>query len=192
MGAAKANTDRLVLRGGELPKRVAARRNDWTPQLAERFVEALAETCNVTRAAKAICRSISNVYLHRARDAGFRASWDQALAIGYSRLEMMLLERALHGIEKVVVAKDGSTSTMTEYSDRTALALLRMHRDSVTNTEQPVDEQQYVEARDRIMARIERIRVKKGIRFETKGFMQLRALLARRPGATRRDVEGGK
>lgn len=178
MGIAKANNN-LVLRGGVSPKRASARASDWTERMAERFVEALAETCNVTLAAKAIRRSYTNVYLHRAKDASFRARWDQALAIGYSRLEMMLLERALHGVEKVVVAKDGTSSVMTEYSDRTALALLRLHRDSVANIEQPIDEQEYVEARDRILARIERIRVKKGIRFETKGFLVLKSLLQR-------------
>jgi len=53
---------------------------------------------------------------------------------------------------------------MTEYPDRVALTLLRMHRERVTNSEQPIDEQDYVEARDRILARIERIRVQKGIK----------------------------
>ena len=96
MGSSKDGKD-LALRGGAKPKRVAARVNAWTPRLAEQFVEALAETCNVTLAAKAIERSLTTVYDRRAKDASFRASWDRALGIGYSRLEMMLLERALHG-----------------------------------------------------------------------------------------------
>lgn len=167
----------LVVRGGACPKTVPARGNDWTPAMADQFIETLAATCNVSLAGKAIGRSMSNVYNRRAKDASFRAQWDQALAIGYSRLEMMLLERALHGVEKVVVAKDGTSSVMTEYPDRVALTLLRMHRERVATTEQPIDEQEYVEARDRILARIERIRVQKGIRFETKGFLRLEALL---------------
>jgi len=176
MGAEKTNRD-LMLRSGATPKRIRAPHNAWTPTLAGRFVEALAETCNVTNAAKVISRSVTDVYRQRAKDASFRGQWDQALAIGYSRLEMMLLERALHGVEKVVVAKDGTSSVMTEYPDRVALTLLRMHRERVATTEQPIAEQEYVEARNRILARIERIRAQKGIRFETKGFLQLEALL---------------
>ncbi len=147
MASSGASGKGLVLRGGATPKRVAARSNEWTPRMAEQFVETLAETCNVTLAAK---------------------------AIGYSRLEMMLLERALHGVEKVVVAKDGTSSVMTEYPDRVALTLLRLHRERVTNSEQPIDEQEYVEARDRILARIERIRVQKGIKV--KGMATVEAL----------------
>ncbi len=174
MASGGASGKGLVLRGGASPKRVAARGNEWTPRMAEQFVETLAETCNVTLAAKAIGRSVANVYRRRAKDASFRANWDQALAIGYSRLEMMLLERALHGVEKVVVAKDGTSSVMREYPDRVALTLLRMHRERVTNSEQPIDEQEYVEARDRILARIKRIRVQKGIKV--KGMATIEAL----------------
>ena len=169
----------LHLRGGARPKRVTGRRSDWTPAMAERFAETLADSCNVTMAAAAIGRSVSSVYRQRARDASFRAAWEQALAIGFSRLEMMLLERALHGVEKVVTLKDGSQSVMREYDNRTALALLRHHRDTVASSEAPMAEQEYAEARDRIMARIERIRARKGVRVETKGFAALDALLGR-------------
>lgn len=194
MGASKSTGKALVLGAHRnRPQQRTGRRSDWTPEMSAQFIETLSETCNVTLAAAAIGRSISNVYKWRGKDATFRAQWEQALAIGYSRLEMMLLERALHGVEKVVVAKDGSTSVMTEYPDRVALTLLRMHRDSVASSEQPIDEQEYVEARDRILARIERIRVKKGIRFETKGFIQLKALLRRPgPGGGRREARGGR
>ncbi len=100
MAGGTASAKRLTVRGGALPKRVVARRNDWTPKMAEQFIEALADSCNVTLAAKAIGRSLTNVYRRRMRDANFRSAWEEALAIGYSRLEMMLLERALHGVEK--------------------------------------------------------------------------------------------
>jgi hypothetical protein len=46
-----------------------------------------------------IKRSVNTVYERRTKDAAFRAGWDKALAIGYARLEMMMLERALHGVE---------------------------------------------------------------------------------------------
>jgi hypothetical protein len=88
--------------------------SDWTQEMADRFCEALADSCNVRVATEAIGRSISGVYKQRSKDASFRASWDAALAVGYSRLEMMLLERALHGVEKSVTARDGTTTVMRD------------------------------------------------------------------------------
>ena len=128
---AKAVTGKLVLgkhRSG--PQLRTGRRSDWTQKMSAQFCETLADTCNVTLAAAAIERSIGNVYKWKGKDASFRTAWDRALAVGYSRLELMLLERVLHGVEKVVVARDGTSSVMREYPDRVALTLLRMHRDN--------------------------------------------------------------
>ena len=80
--------------------------------------------------------------------------------------------------------KDRSESVMREYSDRIALALLRHHRDAVSTSEQPVAEQEYVAARDRNMARIERIRAQKGIKVETKGMRRFDALIGGMARAT--------
>lgn len=153
--------------GGELvlgasrvgPQKRGGRKSDWTEAMADRFVEQLADTCNVTLAARAIRRSIGNIYKHRAQNATFRAAWDQALATGYARLEMMMLERALHGVEKTVVARDGTTTVMREYSDRVALTLLRMHRESAAIAENSTDQsEEYRAACERIMARLERLK----------------------------------
>lgn len=150
----------LVVGASKLgPQRRTGRPSDWTEAMAERFVEMLADTCNVTLAAKAINRSVANIYKHRAKDATFRAAWDQALATGYARLEMMMLERALHGVEKVVVARDGTTTVMREYSDRVALTLLRMHRDSAALAERDIDQNEdYRAACERIITRLERLK----------------------------------
>jgi hypothetical protein len=158
MAVRKKNVARLTLRGGAAPKRVTGRRSDWTRKMADQFVETLADTCNVTLAAAAIGRSIANVYKWRGKDAAFRASWDRALAIGYSRLELMLLERALHGVEKVVVARDGTSSVMREYPDRVALTLLRMHRETAAMAEESVDGREHDEACERIIAKLSRLK----------------------------------
>jgi len=159
--AGKAKASELVLglyRGA--PQRRTGRRSDWTRSMGERFCETLADTCNVTLAAAAIGRSITNVYKWRAKDATFRAAWDAALAMGYSRLELMLLERALHGVEKTVVARDGTTSVMREYSDRTALTLLRMHREKAVLAEESVDAREHEEACERIIAKLGRLKAR--------------------------------
>lgn len=136
----------------------AGRPSDWTPAKADKFVAVLADSCNVSLAARAVRRSVSDVYRRRVSDAGFRAAWDQALAIGYSRLETMMLERALHGVEKVVTLKSGESKIMREYNDRVALALLRHHRESVGQYEMAIDEEDYGEACERIMERLQRLR----------------------------------
>lgn len=159
-GKAAKTTGQLVLvRTGKGPQKRARRDSDWNAAMERRFAEVLADTCNVTLAGEAIKRTSSSVYRHRARSAAFRALWDGALATGYSKLELMMLQRALHGQEKVVTGKDGSTSVMREYPDRVALALLKMHRERVDAQENTsVNDAECEEARERILARLERIR----------------------------------
>jgi hypothetical protein len=160
-GVAKTKTALTLVATKRGPQKRAARKSDWTPRMEQRFADALADTCNVTLAGKAAGRSSGSVYAHRAKSAAFRALWEAALATGYARLELMMLERALHGEEKIVTGKDGSTRVMREYPDRTALALLKMHRDGAGTAAEgaaAVDEAECEEARERIMARLERIR----------------------------------
>ena len=64
------------------------------------FVATLAETCNVSAAARAAGVVASTCYRWRAQDAAFSAAWDDALAIGYDRLEAALLDYALEKIER--------------------------------------------------------------------------------------------
>ena len=138
-------------------KRVG-RPSDWTKEKADKFIETLADSCNVSLAARAVGRSVANVYIQRNKDAAFRAAWDQALSTGYAKLEMMMLERALHGVEKVVTLKSGESKIMREYNDRVALALLRQHRDSVAMIDDRIDSEDYQEACSRIIDRLARLR----------------------------------
>ena len=70
----------------------------------------------------------------------------------------MLLERALHGVEKVVVARDGTSTVMREYPDRVALTLLRMHRETAAMAEESVDGREHDEACARIIAKLGRLK----------------------------------
>lgn len=175
----------LVVIGGHRgkPQQRPCRRTDFTKAKAAKFIAVLADSCNVSLAARTIKRSIGNVYVHRQKDAEFRAAWDQALAIGYSRLEMMMLERALHGVEKLVVLKSGETRVMREYSDRVALSLLRLHRENVAATNEGVDQEDYQEACERIIARLQRLRERDeeegaATAIETKGVGDRLALIS--------------
>jgi hypothetical protein len=155
-GAGDARLEKKAHRGK--PQQRTGRRSDWTQAKADKFIKVLADSCNVSLAARAISRSISNVYKQRTTNATFRAAWDQALAIGYARLEMMMLERALHGVEKAVKLSNGESKIMREYNDRVALALLRQHRDSVGAIETRLDDEDYQEACERIIEKLARLR----------------------------------
>lgn len=158
---------KLVLEGGNRVRKVTRSPRSWTPAKQKAFLEALGESCNVKLAAKKAGLSTSQAYVRRARDASFRAGWDQALATGYAQLEMMLLERALHGVEKKVIARDGTTTVLREYSDRVALALLRMHRENARFADDSVEDAEWQEARERIVERLQRLRESETV--ETKG-----------------------
>ena len=69
-------------------------------------------------------------YRRRKMDAAFRAAWVEAIAVAYQRLELVLLERAFNGTEKVIPPQDGSEERMREYSNQLGLTLLKMHRDT--------------------------------------------------------------
>ena len=169
-----------VLEGGARVRRVRPSYRSWTAAKQKAFLEALAASCNVKLAAKKAGVSTSMAYVRRNRDATFRAGWDQALATGYAQLEMMLLERALHGVEKTVIGRDGSKTVMREYSDRVALALLRMHRDSAALADEAGQDAEHVEARERIVERLQRLRDQDAIETKCVDSAELIAWAVRR------------
>ncbi|WP_420142892.1 hypothetical protein [Sphingomonas sp.] len=114
------------------PKRIA-----WSARRERIFLETLAQTAKVAAAVRASGLSDSNVYRHRQCDEGFRGRWAAALAEGFERLEAMMLDRALNGVRKSVWYGGKRVGTMTEYSDRTALALLAQHRGAVRDAGVP-------------------------------------------------------
>ena len=156
--AKRENDPPLLLEGGTRVRRIRTSHRSWTAAKERKFLEALSVSCNVKLAARKAGVSTSAVYVRRAKHAAFRSAWDGALAAGYAQLELMLLERALHGVDKVVVARDGSKTVMREYSDRLALGLLRMHRDNAKIADEDVRPADFEEARERITARIMRLR----------------------------------
>jgi hypothetical protein len=173
----------LMLGGQKKPQVREAEGRSWTTRKEKAFIASLAETCNVKLSAKRAGVSPNCVYERRNKNASFRVAWDSALSTGYAQLELMMLERALHGIEKTVISRDGSTRIMREYSDRTALALLRMHRENAAIANETIDDGEWQEARDRIVARLERIR-ERDEKVETKsaadGQFLIRWAVARR------------
>lgn len=75
----------------------------WTKKRRALFLKELALTCNVTAATKASGNTSTNssAYDLRRRDPAFAQLWEEALAIGYDRLETLLLQRALEGVNAI-------------------------------------------------------------------------------------------
>lgn len=98
------------------------------------------------------------VYRRRKMDASFRAEWLRTIAEAYQRLELVLLERAFNGTERVVRRRDGSEERMREYSDRLALHLLKMHHESAIEAESDLSGEDVEEIRERIVRKLQRMK----------------------------------
>ena len=142
-----------------------------------RFLEALAESCNVSHSAAAAGLSPSSVYRRRRCDASFRKRWGESLATGYAQLEMAMLERALVGRPRDIMI-DGESQIIRDYDDRIGIALLKMHRETVREVEAAVDSTEVDEAAERILMRLRRLRAQLTDGVETKQGIDRIALLA--------------
>ena len=148
----------LVLVGGRRPQQRQAKPRDWTVAKEKEFLSVLADTCNVTRAAAEAGVSGSAAYKRRKENAAFRAGWLEAISLAYQRLELVLLDRAFNGTEKVVKRRDGSEERMLEYSNQLGLTLLKMHRDTAVESNSEMAPDQIEELRERLFNKLKRLK----------------------------------
>lgn len=142
---AKTNIEQRAARGyaGDSPGRAqirAVRCDGWTDERREIFLEELAATCNVTAAFTAAGMKSSSAWALRKRDAGFREAWDEAVAIAYERLELVMLDRAINGTKKPIIRGDKEVATMTQYSDAVGIRLLQAHRETAMRVRERWDD----------------------------------------------------
>lgn len=156
----KKKPGELVLAAGEKPQLREQSSASWTKAKQREFLTVLSETCNVTRAAAEAGVCLSYAYKKRSSDAGFRAGWAEAIATAYRRLELVLLERAFNGTEKIITRRDGSEDRVREYSNATALTLLKMHRDTVVEAETDFAPQELDELRQRLIGKLDRLKAR--------------------------------
>jgi len=135
-----------------------ASKRSWDKRKAERFLLVLAETCNVSEACRRSRLAMTVAYRRRKCDAAFRAGWVEAIAVGYQRLEAVLLDRAFNGTEKVVTRKDGSEERMREYPNQLGLQLLKMHRETATEAEFEMPQENVDEIRERLLRKLQRMK----------------------------------
>ena len=115
--------------GGTKVVRASAAR--WSDRAEGRFLDCLAQTCNVTAAAAAAGFSTTAVYRRRARWPGFAAQWDRAIDTGYARLEARLVALATDSLRAPGSAPNAAADAPDAAPRMTiaeALNLLRLHR----------------------------------------------------------------
>ena len=90
--------EELVVRGsrGRRVQVARARLHQWTPRVEQRFLAALMATCNVTAACAEVGMTPASAYGHRRRWQRFASLWDEAVAEGYWRIEVALIQNALN------------------------------------------------------------------------------------------------
>lgn len=140
-----------------LRKRRASRQSIG-PEQVETFFTELADSCNVERSARMAGISKAWVYERRTRDAGFRRRWGAAVREGYSKLELILLERAMKGTPKLVRTGKGDDRVMREYSTALAVALLRRHAETADSAANEPSEDECREVRERILEKLARLK----------------------------------
>ena len=99
----------------------------WTPERQRGFIEALADTGSVKRAAHTVNMTPEGAYLLRRHPeaAEFRQAWEAAQALGVQRLEDVAMERALHGVEVPVYHFGAVVGARRVFNDRLLMFLLR-------------------------------------------------------------------
>ena len=111
-----------------------AQKPKWTAERQEIFFRELAELCNVAAAARlAGFEDGEPAYAEKDRNAAFRARYEAAVAEGYSRLELEMLERSRFGEDRPKSAGK-SSERLRQVPTALALSLLRLHQGRVKGT----------------------------------------------------------
>ena len=153
-----ARKKEMTLVAAKKPQLKKRAKRDWSKAKATRFLTVLGETCNVSDACRRSKVPMTVVYRRRKMDASFRADWVQTIGEAYQRLELVLLERAFNGTEKVIRRRDGSEERMREYPNHIALQLLKMHRDTAIEAQSEMSEEDVDEIRERIVRKLQRMK----------------------------------
>ena len=101
-----------------------ASRKDWKPD----FIAALAESGNITLAARAAGVGRRTVYDAQKADESFAAAWAEAEDIAADLLEEEARKRAVDGTPEPVYYKGQMVGAVRRYSDNLLMFLLKARR----------------------------------------------------------------
>lgn len=154
---------------GSAPQMRAMRKDGWTPELRQKFLETLALTCNVSEAARVVGRNLSTVYYLKRRDPGFARAWGQALSIGHEELKALMLRQALFGTEDEEIVLDGEGAVKSRKIKRghphmIQALLFKAHEKEVAETQQQdsMDRPDGEDAVARLRVALEQVRKRSG------------------------------
>jgi hypothetical protein len=150
----RAASKGLVLRGGKRPQLRRESARDWTAAKRRRFLEVLAETCNIAEGLRKVKMTRTGLRHLVARDAGFRAEYRAVEALALRELTMVTIDRLSKGVVKTITKADGAVETVHEYPIGHALQLIRLHKDNVEETEREHDEATIEEIRARVERKV--------------------------------------
>ncbi|MBT2188146.1 hypothetical protein [Sphingobium nicotianae] len=120
----------LVVRGsnGRRTQVARARVRQFTPRSEDRFLATLAATCNVKAACAEVGMTAAAAYKHRLRWPAFARRWDEAVEVGYIRIEAALVEAACNLFSSPAHPPEVPVPEMTAAH---AIQLLHMHKHQV-------------------------------------------------------------
>ena len=141
--------ERIASARNRVIQKARVRKDGWTRARRQRFLDVLAETCNVRLACATAGLATSSAYELRRRDTAFAGLWAEALMQGYEALEAALLAHALTGVNAIVIGEPDPNDAaepaparavpgsgfapraLNPASVQLALALLNRHRQGV-------------------------------------------------------------
>jgi hypothetical protein len=183
-GVCVARKKKLIIVPGKKPQLRQASAKSWSKAKGDEFLQVLGDTCNVSQACRASGLGMTQAYRRRKSDARFRAAWNERIAIGYQRLEAVLLDRAFNGTERVITRRDGSEERVREYPNHIALRLLQMHRETAMEDDSDIPPDDVAEIRERLVRKLQRL--KKRDEAQDTGPQQLRNGASRDGGTQER------
>jgi hypothetical protein len=93
LAAGAPGRDTVRLQSGGRLQLSAPRAREWTTKSERVFLDVLSATANARAAATAAGVSASGAWVRRRRVPAFAEAWDEAVADGHARLEMLMMER---------------------------------------------------------------------------------------------------
>ena len=96
-----------------------------TPKTRAAFLEALKNTCNITKACELSGLGRTSAYEWREEDPEFAADWQKALDVAADLLEEEAVRRATEGTRKPVFQGGQLVGHVQEYSDTLMIFLLK-------------------------------------------------------------------
>lgn len=106
--------------------RLRQRRNGWTEARQRAFIAALARCASVAAAARAVGMTPRSAYRLLDADGAddFARAWDEAVDMGFARVQMRSLERSLNGDWVPIYRRGKLWRVEYRHCDRLAIALL--------------------------------------------------------------------